>query len=82
MWAEQARRAAGRIDPRAHPDGLLTASEYEIAELVASGMSNREVGAALFVSAKTVEVHLSRIYRKLGIRSRSELGWRIARPQT
>jgi len=45
-------------------------------------MSNREVGAALFVSAKTVEVHLSRIYRKLGIRSRSELGWRIARPQT
>lgn len=82
LWAEQSRRAAGRIDPHAHPDDLLTASEYEIAELVASGMSNREVGAALFVSAKTVEVHLSRIYRKLGIRSRSELGWRIARPQT
>jgi DNA-binding CsgD family transcriptional regulator len=82
LWAEQARRTANRIDPRSHPDQLLTASEYEIAELVASGMSNREVGAALFVSAKTVEVHLSRIYRKLGIRSRSELGWRIARPQT
>lgn len=81
LWVEQARRAAGRIDPRAHPDEVLTASEHEVAELVASGMSNREVGAALFVSAKTVEVHLSRIYRKLGIRSRAELGWRIARPQ-
>ncbi|TLH61056.1 LuxR family transcriptional regulator [Mycolicibacterium phocaicum] len=80
LWAEQARRALGRIDERSDRGAVLTASERRIAELVASGMSNREVAAKLFVSAKTVEVHLSRIYRKLGIRSRAELGWRIARP--
>lgn len=80
LWAEQARRAAGRVDRRADSGDTLTDAERRIAELVASGMSNREVGAKLFVSAKTVEVHLSRIYQKLGIRSRSELGWRIARP--
>lgn len=80
LWAEQARRALGRIDERSDRGAVLTASERRIAELVASGMSNREVAAKLFVSAKTVEVHLSRIYRKLGIRSRAELGWRITRP--
>ncbi|SEA76006.1 ATP-, maltotriose-and DNA-dependent transcriptional regulator MalT [Mycobacterium sp. 283mftsu] len=80
LWAEQARRALGRIDERSDRGAVLTASERRIAELVASGMSNREVAAKLYVSAKTVEVHLSRIYRKLGIRSRSELGWRITRP--
>ncbi|MFL0293006.1 LuxR C-terminal-related transcriptional regulator [Mycobacterium sp. SMC-18] len=81
LWAEQARRALGRIDERSDRGAVLTASERRIAELVASGMSNREVAAKLFVSAKTVEVHLSRIYRKLGIRSRAELGWRITRPE-
>ncbi len=40
---------------------------------VADGRTNREVGAALFISPKTVELHLSRIYRKLGVRSRTEL---------
>ncbi|ORA37827.1 hypothetical protein BST13_07245 [Mycobacterium aquaticum] len=80
LWAAQARQATGRVDLRPARDNELTDAERRIAELVASGMSNREVAAKLFVSAKTVEVHLSRIYRKLGIRSRSELGWRIARP--
>jgi len=80
LWAEQARRAAGRIRRQSEQSETLTDAERRIAELVASGMSNREVGAKLFISAKTVEVHLSKIYRKLGIRSRSELGWRIARP--
>jgi DNA-binding CsgD family transcriptional regulator len=80
LWAEQARQAAGQVHRPAHHDDTLTDAEHRIAELVASGMSNREVGAKLFVSAKTVEVHLSRIYRKLGIRSRAELGWRITRP--
>ncbi|OBK48877.1 helix-turn-helix transcriptional regulator [Mycobacterium sp. 1081908.1] len=51
----------------------MTATEGRVAELAASGMINRDIAAALFVSPKTVEVHLSRIYRKLGIRSRAEL---------
>ncbi|ORA34447.1 AAA family ATPase [Mycobacterium aquaticum] len=80
LWAEQARRAADRIHRRPAADETLTDAERRIAELAASGLTNREVGAALFISAKTVEAHLSRIYRKLGIRSRSELGWHIQRP--
>jgi DNA-binding NarL/FixJ family response regulator len=45
-----------------------------VAELAAQGLPNREVAAALFISPKTVEANLSRVYRKLGIRSRAELG--------
>ena len=45
-----------------------------MAELAASGMTNRDVAAALFISPKTVEANLARIYRKLGIKSRAELG--------
>jgi DNA-binding NarL/FixJ family response regulator len=51
----------------------LTPSEQAVARLVAQGMTNREVGQELIVSAKTVEHHLSRIYAKLGVRSRTEL---------
>jgi DNA-binding NarL/FixJ family response regulator len=56
---------------------VLTAAERRIAELAAAGMTNHDVVSALFISTKTVEVHLSRIYRKLGIRSRAELGRRL-----
>jgi len=80
-WAEQARRAGDRVHRGSAGTEVLTATEQRIAELAASGMTNREVGTTLFISAKTVEVHLSRIYRKLGIRSRSELGWQINRPE-
>jgi DNA-binding CsgD family transcriptional regulator len=51
----------------------LTPQEFQIALQVAEGKTNREVGAALFLSPKTVEFHLTRTYRKLGIRSRAEL---------
>jgi DNA-binding CsgD family transcriptional regulator len=47
--------------------------EQRIAELVGAGQTNREVAAALFVSVRTVESHLGRIYRKVGVRSRTEL---------
>lgn len=56
----------------------LTPQEELVAELVSRGMTNREVGAELFVSTKTVQYHLTRIYAKLGIRSRGELAARRA----
>jgi DNA-binding CsgD family transcriptional regulator len=51
----------------------LTPTEARVAALVAAGSTNREVADALFVSVHTVEANLKRIYRKLGIRSRTEL---------
>jgi DNA-binding CsgD family transcriptional regulator len=51
----------------------LTPAEQRVAERAASGMSNKDIAAALFISPKTVEVNLSRAYRKLDIRSRAEL---------
>jgi DNA-binding CsgD family transcriptional regulator len=51
----------------------LTAVEERIADLVGAGQTNREVAAGLFMSVRTVESHLGRIYRKLGLRSRTEL---------
>ena len=51
----------------------LTSAERRIAALVAAGRRNTEVAAELEISAKTVEWHLSRVYRKLGVRSRVEL---------
>jgi DNA-binding CsgD family transcriptional regulator len=51
----------------------LTAAERRVAELVADGLTNREVAQTLFLSEKTVEGHLGQVYRKLGIRTRSQL---------
>jgi DNA-binding NarL/FixJ family response regulator len=51
----------------------LTAQELQIALAVASGSTNREAGIALFLSEKTIETHLSSVYRKLSLRRRSEL---------
>ncbi|MFP5255726.1 MAG: AAA family ATPase [Acidimicrobiia bacterium] len=77
-WAERAAReleTAG-LRPRRSPartGAELTPTEQAVARLVATGLTNREVGEELIVSAKTVEHHLSRIYAKLGVRSRTEL---------
>jgi DNA-binding NarL/FixJ family response regulator len=60
----------------------LTPAEQRVAELAASGLTNRQVAAALFISPKTVESSLARVYRKLNIRSRAELGARIAADRT
>jgi len=79
-WAERARAELGRVGLRPSAPAELTPSESRVAELAASGLTNREVAAKLFISPKTVESNLARAYHKLGIRSRAELGARIARP--
>jgi DNA-binding CsgD family transcriptional regulator len=82
LWAEATRAELGRVGLRAAaPVGVsgITAVEARVAELVAAGRSNREVAGELFMSPKTVEAHLSRIYRKLGVRSRAELAHKLAR---
>jgi DNA-binding CsgD family transcriptional regulator len=73
LWAEKARSELARIGGRAASRGELTEGERRIAGLVAEGRSNREVAAALFLAEHSVETALSRIYRKLGVRSRTEL---------
>ncbi|MFC1406497.1 MULTISPECIES: LuxR family transcriptional regulator [Streptacidiphilus] len=62
------RSGSGAAEPAA-----LTVPEQRIAALAAAGSTNREIAAACFVSVKTVEASLSRVYRKLGVRSRTEL---------
>jgi ATP/maltotriose-dependent transcriptional regulator MalT len=79
LWADRARAELARANIGPRRTAGLTPSEKRVAELAASGMSNRDVAAALFISPKTVEVNLTRIYRKLDIHSRAELGRRMDR---
>ncbi|MEJ8640557.1 helix-turn-helix transcriptional regulator [Streptomyces sp. MS1.HAVA.3] len=78
--AERELRAAGYETParRSREPVALTERETQVAVLVIKGYTNREVAAALFLSDKTVEYHLNRIYTKLSIRSRVELANRLA----
>jgi DNA-binding CsgD family transcriptional regulator len=76
LWAEQTREALARIGGRAPAGDALTPTEQRVAALVAEGRSNREAAAELFVSVRTVEANLTRIYAKLGVRSRAELARR------
>jgi DNA-binding CsgD family transcriptional regulator len=78
LWAERARNELGRLGLRRALAEELTESERRVAELTAKGMTRREVSRALFVSPKTVDATLVRVYRKLGVRSRAELGARMA----
>lgn len=73
LWSAKARASLARSDISTGTAKLLTAGERRVAELAASGMTNREVATALFISPKTVEVHLSHVYRKLDVRTRAEL---------
>lgn len=78
-WAKRAHDELARTGAgRRAGDSDLAPTERRVAELVASGQSNKEVAAALFVSVRTVEANLSRIFRKLGIESRSELAGRLS----
>jgi DNA-binding NarL/FixJ family response regulator len=71
-WAAQAAAELERVAP-GRPSGELTPTESRIANLVVRGRRNREIAGELFMSVATVEAHLTRIYRKLGVRSRTEL---------
>jgi DNA-binding CsgD family transcriptional regulator len=77
-WSERARaeltasgETTGRRDPYAAEQ--LTPQELQVALVVARGATNKEAGASLFLSPKTIETHLGRVYRKLNVRSRTEL---------
>jgi DNA-binding CsgD family transcriptional regulator len=73
LWSEQADAELARIGGRRSSGDELTAAEQRIADLVAEGKTNREVAAALYIAVHSVETALTRIYRKLGVRSRTEL---------
>jgi DNA-binding CsgD family transcriptional regulator len=78
-WAEQVRSELTRVGARRpRPSGELTETELRTAALAAGGMSNKEIARELFVTVHTVEVHLSRAYAKLGIRSRGQLAGRLS----
>ena len=78
LWADKAADELARIPGRAPASGELSETERRIAELVASGLANKEIAAKLFVTVRTVEGNLTRIYAKLGVRSRTELASRLA----
>ncbi len=81
VWAERARNELDMVGPRRRAPDEMTATELRVAELAAAGITNREIARAVFMSEKTVESHITRVYRKLGIHSRAELGaWMAGNP--
>jgi DNA-binding CsgD family transcriptional regulator len=78
-WAARANAERERAKSAWSRDLALSPSEQRIAESAASGMTNKQIAAALFITEKTVEANMTRIYRKLGIRARAELGWHLKR---
>jgi DNA-binding CsgD family transcriptional regulator/tetratricopeptide (TPR) repeat protein len=78
LWAARTSRELRPLGGRPTSRVALTPGEQRVAELAASGLTNRQVAAALFISPKTVEANLARAYRKLAIRSRAELGAYVA----
>jgi DNA-binding CsgD family transcriptional regulator len=82
LWAEQTRGELDQISGRPSRSGALTATETRVAEVVAAGRSNAEAAQELFMSPKTVEWNLSKIYKKLHVRSRAELAAKLAKGQS
>jgi DNA-binding CsgD family transcriptional regulator len=77
LWAEKARAELRRISGRRPASAELTETEQRVATLAAEGRSNKAIAAALYVSTHTVDRHLTHIYAKLGIHSRTELADRL-----
>ncbi|TFV61461.1 LuxR family transcriptional regulator [Mycobacterium sp. PS03-16] len=82
LWAERVRAELGRANVGPHRTSVLTPSEQRVAELAASGLTNRSIAATMFISPKTVEANLSRVYAKLEIHSRAQLGRRMGELET
>ena len=80
-WASLARAEVRRVGARTTAAHELTEAERRVAELVLAGDSNREIATALFLTVATVESTLWKIYRKLDVRSRTELAARLAPPR-
>jgi DNA-binding CsgD family transcriptional regulator len=78
LWEDRGREEIRRLGGRPSSPVDLTPTERRVADLVAAGRSNREVAEALFMTPKTVEWNLSKVYRKLQIRSRTELAAAVA----
>ena len=78
LWEVRADQALARIGGRSASPTALSETERRVADVVAQGLTNKEAAERLFMSVKTVESNLRRIYRKLGIRSRAELARRHA----
>jgi DNA-binding CsgD family transcriptional regulator len=79
LWAEKARAELSRISGRRASSDELTETERLVAELAAQGRTNKQIATELFLGQSTVEAHLSRVYRKLGVR-RTELSGALAIP--
>jgi DNA-binding CsgD family transcriptional regulator len=77
-WADRARRELARIGLRPSAPAQLTETERAVASLAAEGRTNREIAAAAFISPRTVEGVLARVYAKIGVASRAELGRAMA----
>jgi DNA-binding CsgD family transcriptional regulator len=73
LWAARTQAELQRVGTRRSPR-VLTPTERQIAQLAADGLTNKNIAATVFVSTKTVEANLSRVYRKLGISARAQLG--------
>ena len=75
---DRAREELARARPRPRSTDRPTAAERRVAALVSTGLTNKEVAAQLFTSVATVEAHLTRLYSKVGVRSRTQLARRVA----
>ncbi|MDT4916185.1 MAG: hypothetical protein QOH89_885, partial [Pseudonocardiales bacterium] len=79
-WVERVEDELARIGFRPPAPAELTATELKIIDMVATGISAKDVAEVLYLSPRTVEGHLARIYRKIGVRSRAELIAKYAKP--
>jgi DNA-binding CsgD family transcriptional regulator len=79
LWVARVEAEARRVPIKRRASDDLTPSELQVAQLIAAGRTTRDVAAELFISPKTVEANLTRVYRKLAIGSRAELGAEMAR---
>ena len=77
VWAERTRAELGRVGRRPRAPSDLTETEQRVAELAAAGLSSRQIADRAFLAPKTVGNVLGRVYAKLGIHTRAELGARM-----